>query len=1448
MLNPTGEKTPSITLSFIGLSRNAQYISGTGTKTLLFQYIVAVNDENSDLVEMGSTINLNGTSISSSSGNNAILDLKPIKIGGIDAIIPLSPSGLSLHDPLTSPSNDSTPEITVFGVESLAKVELFSDFFCSTSVSSPESVQQNESTVNIIVDVITSDSTVTYYARQTDQAGNESPCSSSSLSYEYGEAIPNPPSDLSLHDPLTSPSNDSTPEITVSGVESFAQVQLFSDSSCNTSVSSSVSALENESTVHIIANTITSDGTVTYYTRQTNQAGDESPCSIASLSYEYDRTQPVAPSSLSLHDPLTSPNTDPTPEIIVSGVEPLATVQLFSGFLCYSSADSQESVPPNKSTVHIIANTITSDSTVTYSARQTDQAGNESPCSSYGATLSYEYDGTQPEPPSSLSLHDPSRSPSNDSTPEILVSGVEPLAKVELFRDNSCNTSVSSQESVPPNKFTVKIIANTIPSNGTITYYAQQTDRVGYVSLCSSASTSYEYDEMIPNPPSDLSLHDPLTSPSDDSTPEIIVSGVDPLATVELFSDSSCSTSVSSQESVQQNESTVQIIANTITSDSAVTYYARQTDQEGHASLCSSVSLFYEYDGTQPAPPSSLSLHDPSRSPSNDSTPEILVSGVEPLAKVELFSDSSCSTSVSSQESVQQNESTVQIIANTIPSNGTVTYYVRQTDRAGHASLCSGASLSYKYDEMIPNPPSGLSLHDPLTSPSTDSTPEIIVSGVKPLATVELFSDSSCNTSVSPQESVPSNDSTVHIIANTITSDSAVTYYARQTSQAGHASLCSSASLSYEYDGTIPNAPLGLSLHSPSTSPSNDSTPEILVSGVEPLAKVQLFRDSFCNISVSPQEPVPSSDSTVNITANTLMFTDTVTYYARQTDPAGNESPCSGVSLSYEYDGTALLDCSNVALAPEGYSNSRNHIVYSLTSTSFYRMDISGLTADVQQFEFCLRPDLKITADLKQSYLTENNSLVWEGQVAGTPASLAHQIANSIIFVKRNNELISTIWANGYPYRIWSLDGGLYQIERLAGEKSILDQPEITDLPISEEINTGESIPEISVIVVFTSNANKKVRDIYARSDLAIAEANFGYRASGIKARLKLAHAVAHSYKESSSPDIDLGRIIDSNDGHMDDIHTLRDQYEADVGILLTSKGSGVVKNILEKPESAFAYINYDVATGVYAFTHELGHLLGAQHQASLANMGSDRPYAFGHGYVDPDAAWRTVMAYELCSGCFRINLWANPNITILGEPAGNAVFSDNARVLNRNASAFASFRGEAYADLSGDGILLQNNAVVTDIEKATDRSVLYAIEVPAGATNLRIGTSGGTGDVNLYVKATTMVVPGFYDCAPRREDNNEECFEAAPKATRYHVLLYASYDFSDVTLRVQYDELMPLNEPSGLSLHDPLTSPSNDPTPEITVSGVESLAQVELFSDSSCSTSVSSSVLSFGK
>ena len=51
-----------------------------------------------------------------------------------------------------------------------------------------------------------------------------------SVSYTYDVTLPLAPSMLSLFSPSNNLGNDATPEITVSGVEGNAQVELYSDS------------------------------------------------------------------------------------------------------------------------------------------------------------------------------------------------------------------------------------------------------------------------------------------------------------------------------------------------------------------------------------------------------------------------------------------------------------------------------------------------------------------------------------------------------------------------------------------------------------------------------------------------------------------------------------------------------------------------------------------------------------------------------------------------------------------------------------------------------------------------------------------------------------------------------------------------------------------------------------------------------------------------------------------------------------------------------------------------------------------------------------------------------------------------------------------------------------------------------------------------------------------
>ena len=66
---------------------------------------------------------------------------------------------------------------------------------------------------------------------------------------------------LSLFSPSNNLGNDATPEITVSGVEGNAQVELYSDSSCSISSGSQVSVPLGQSSITIEVNSLIRDGT-----------------------------------------------------------------------------------------------------------------------------------------------------------------------------------------------------------------------------------------------------------------------------------------------------------------------------------------------------------------------------------------------------------------------------------------------------------------------------------------------------------------------------------------------------------------------------------------------------------------------------------------------------------------------------------------------------------------------------------------------------------------------------------------------------------------------------------------------------------------------------------------------------------------------------------------------------------------------------------------------------------------------------------------------------------------------------------------------------------------------------------------------------------------------------------------------------------------------------------
>jgi hypothetical protein len=96
-----------------------------------------------------------------------------------------------------------------------------------------------------------------------------------------------------------------------------------------------------------------------------------------------------------------------------------------------------------------------------------------------------------------------------------------------------------------------------------------------------------------------------------------------------------------------------------------------------------------------------------------------------------------------------------------------------------------------------------------------------------------------------------------------------------------------------------------------------------------------------------------------------------------------------------------------------------------------------------------------------------------------------------------------------------------------------------------------------------------------------------------------------------------------------------------------------------------------------------------------------------------------------------------------------------------------------------GGGTVLSNGVAVTGLSATTGNSLNYTMVVPAGASNLSFVTSGGTGDMDLYVKFGSAPTDSSYDCRPYAGGNSETCNFASPSAGTYYVRMKSSETIS---------------------------------------------------------------------
>lgn len=235
--------------------------------------------------------------------------------------------------------------------------------------------------------------------------------------------------------------------------------------------------------------------------------------------------------------------------------------------------------------------------------------------------------------------------------------------------------------------------------------------------------------------------------------------------------------------------------------------------------------------------------------------------------------------------------------------------------------------------------------------------------------------------------------------------------------------------------------------------------------------------------------------------------------------------------------------------------------------------------------------------------------------------------------------------------------------------------------------------PHVRLMVVYSDDALLFNPNIESDIAVGVGLVNSSYDNSGINLDLLLVHTEEVLYNETGNSDTTIAHLRNTNDNQIDGVHSLRDQYNADVVLLVvkTLDFAGIAY-LYGGETSAFGVIKSDYEDKL-TVAHEIGHVQGAHHNPET---GENNPYfPYGYGHLIPDLGARTVMAYDTDDRCCsnRIEYFSNPNVQYSGYPTGTSS-EDNARVLNETSGEISLYRVTPMDNhtISGPSCIVEGN------------------------------------------------------------------------------------------------------------------------------------------------------------
>lgn len=347
------------------------------------------------------------------------------------------------------------------------------------------------------------------------------------------------------------------------------------------------------------------------------------------------------------------------------------------------------------------------------------------------------------------------------------------------------------------------------------------------------------------------------------------------------------------------------------------------------------------------------------------------------------------------------------------------------------------------------------------------------------------------------------------------------------------------------------------------------------------------------------------------------------------------------------------------------------------------------------------------TLELNEPEVHPNKAKVWHGRLRGEQDS-------DVTLAVRGTKMAGTITSGQRLYKIEPTEDNRHRLVEIDDDAMPPDHHPLVipddgtpaeppapepnfqqlDAPAAAATDTVTTAAAptnavVDLLVVYTSTARTRQGGQAAMNALiamGVDLANQAYRNSRIAMQLRLVRAAEISYRETGDMSTDLSRLQRTNDGFMDQVHQLRNQYKADLVALIVDNGGaycGIAYVMANGPRASFANYAFSVTArdcvSNNTLTHELGHNMGDAHDRASGGSGV---FPYSYGYRDPIGKFRTIMAYACPTvSCPRVKYFSNPTILINGRPAGidhrinPANSADNARSMNEVRNVIAAWR-----------------------------------------------------------------------------------------------------------------------------------------------------------------------------